>query len=92
MAQRSKGGLRVIQRLVADGCYDYSQKVEDAMNAGQFDLEDLECCVATGKVFKTNRDKLRTSVGNKVYVIIGRDTRGRKFYVAGKITQVATLG
>lgn len=87
MAEKSKGGFKVIQQLVADGFYDYSQKVEDAMNARQFDLEDLEHCIATGKVVKTNRDKLKASVGNRVYVIVGRDTRGRKFYAAGKIVR-----
>lgn len=82
-------GFALVQRLVAEGCYDYSQKVEDAMNFGHFDLDDLECCIATGRVIKTNRDKLKASVGNKVYVIIGRDTKGRKFYAAGKILKTA---
>jgi len=83
--RKFSGGFALIQQLVAEGRYDYSQKVEDAMNSGHFDLEDLECCIVTGRVTKTSRDKLKASVGNKVYVIIGRDAKGRKFYAAGKI-------
>jgi len=86
------GGFKLIQHLVANGCYDYPQKVEDAMNEGRFDLEDLEHCIATGKVVKTNRDKLKASVGNKVYVIVGRDMRGRRFYAAGKILRSPQQG
>jgi hypothetical protein len=93
MSERvGSGGFKLIRRLVANGCYDYSQKVEDAMNEGRFDLEDLEHCIATGKVVKTNRDELKASVGNKVYVIIGRDTRGRRFYAAGKILRSPKQG
>jgi hypothetical protein len=93
MSERvGSGGFKLIRRLVANGCYDYSQNVEDAMNEGRFDLEDLEHCIATGKVVKTNRDELKASVGNKVYVIIGRDTRGRRFYAAGKILRSPKQG
>jgi hypothetical protein len=93
MSERvGSGGFKLIRRLVANGCYDYSQKVEDAMNEGRFDLEDLEHCIATDKVVKTNRDELKASVGNKVHVIIGRDTRGRRFYAAGKILRSPKQG
>jgi hypothetical protein len=93
MSERvGSGGFKLIRRLVANGCYDYSQKVEDAMNEGRFDLEDLEHCIATGKVVKTNRDELKASVDNKVHVIIGRDTRGRRFYAAGKILRSPKQG
>jgi hypothetical protein len=93
MSERvGSGGFKLIRCLVANGCYDYSQKVEDAMNEGRFDLEDLEHCIATGKVVKTNRDELKASVGNKVYAIIGRDTRGRRFYAAGKILRSPKQG
>jgi hypothetical protein len=93
MSERvGSGGFKLIRRLVANGCYDYSQKVEDAMNEGRFHLEDLEHCIATGKVVKTNRDELKASVDNKVHVIIGRDTRGRRFYAAGKILRSPKQG
>lgn len=82
---RQAGGLPLIQELVRQGNYDWSNHVQDQIEEGKFDPTDLEACIASGSVTKTERDRLRNSVGHKVYVIVGRDTRGRPFYTAGKI-------
>ncbi|MBI1928758.1 hypothetical protein HYR99_31495 [Candidatus Poribacteria bacterium] len=55
------------------------------MQQGWFDEKDLEESIRTGVVQKTEKDRFKNSVGNKVYVILGRDTHGKAFYTAGKI-------
>jgi len=79
------GGLPLIQDLVAEGRFGWSAHVNERLEAGEFDADDLEACVLSGTGQKTERDRLRCSVGNKVYAILGRDTHGRRFYTAGKI-------
>jgi hypothetical protein len=86
MARRA-GGLSLIQELVREDQYDWSHHVNEQIEDGQFDQADLEACIASGSVTKTARDRLRHSVGNKVYIIVGRDTHGRPFYTAGKIVR-----
>ena len=84
---RTAGGLSLIQQLVREDKYDWSSHVNERIDNGQFDQTDLEACIASGSVTKTERDRLRNSVGNTVYVIVGRDTHGRWFYTAGKIVR-----
>jgi hypothetical protein len=79
------GGLRTIRDMIAVGRYDWTEKLEDAIDDGRFQPEDLELCVATGVVTKTSKDRLKTSTGGKVYTIVGRDCTGCDFYTAGKI-------
>ena len=43
--------------------------------------------MASGAVTKTTRDRLRNAVGNNVYTIVGRDTRGQLFYTVGKMVR-----
>jgi len=45
-----RGGLSLIQNLVRQGRYDWSNKVDQLINAGWFDEEDLEECILTGIV------------------------------------------
>jgi len=80
-----RGGLSLIQDLIQQGRYDWSNKIDQLINEGWFDEEDLEVCILTGVVQKTERDRRKNSVGNKIYVIIGRDTHGNPFYTVGKI-------
>ena len=79
------GGLPLIQELVRGGGYDWSAHVHRGISGDEFEPGDLEACIASGRVTKTERDPRGNSVGRKVYVIEGRDTRGRQFYTAGKI-------
>ncbi|OIO98922.1 MAG: hypothetical protein AUJ92_00525 [Armatimonadetes bacterium CG2_30_59_28] len=84
MAQ-APGGFPLIQELVRQRKYYWSNHVGQQVDAGEFDETDLEACIRSGSVKKTERDRLGNSVGNKVYVIVGRDAKGRRFYTAGKI-------
>jgi len=79
------GGLLLIRELVLSGAYHWSKKIQTQIEEGWFSKEDLVECVLTGSVHKTERDELKDSVGNKKYVIIGRDIHGNPFYTAGKI-------
>ncbi|MBM3239787.1 hypothetical protein FJZ31_26180 [Candidatus Poribacteria bacterium] len=54
-----RGGLSFIQNLVQQSRYDWSNKVDQLINAGWFDEEDLEECILTGVVQKTGKDTLR---------------------------------
>ena len=83
------GGLRLIRTLVERDRYDWGEKVQGMVEAGFYELEDLEECIASGVVTKTSADKLKDSVGQRKYVIEGRDRSGRQFYTAGKIKRAA---
>ena len=85
------GGLPLIRDLVAKGHYDWSSHVNERIEGGEFDEADLEACILSGTVHKTERDRLRSSVGDRVYVIAGRDTHGRRFHTAGKIIRSDVL-
>ena len=79
------GGLALIKKLVANFQYTWSGKVERALEDGYFSFKDIECCVASGKVHKIKKDRLKDSVGEKIYVIKGKDLSGYDFYTQGKI-------
>ena len=79
------GGLALIKYLVATERYRLSEKALELLGLGYFELEDLEHSIQCGTVLKTEKDELKNSVGNKKYVIVGRDTFGYLFYSCGKI-------
>ena len=81
------GGLVLIKKLVANKDYTYSDKVEEFLRDGFFTFEDIECCILGGYVYKTMKDKHKNSIGNKVYVIKGKDLCGYDFYTQGKIVK-----
>lgn len=83
--------LREIQRLVTQGQYLYSQKVEELIEEGFFDEADLVYCILSATtIYKKERDEMRRAVHHMKYTIQGRDTRGRLFYTVGKVMQSAT--
>lgn len=68
------------------GRYNYSAKVRKVIEDGWYTEEDLECCITTAKkIYKVERDELKTSIDNKKYVIIGKDTYGNPTYSCGKV-------
>lgn len=78
--------LRQIQRLIERGEYEMSEKVRTFIEEGLFDEDDLIECVLTAEcIYKTERDERQESVDRQKYVLLGRDTRGRPFYTAGKV-------
>jgi len=80
--------LEEIQRLVAQGRYQYSRKVRDFIEEGFFDVEDLvHSILSATEVHKKERDELRQAVHEMKYVILGKDTHGQPFYTAGKVLQ-----
>lgn len=81
------GGLETIRLLVSQGRYEWTEKVQLAIEDGRFEPEDLEQCIATGTVTKKSKDRLGNSVGGRVYTILGSDRAGCEFYTAGKIVK-----
>lgn len=80
--------LADIKQLVAQGRYRYSRKVQDFIEDGFFDVEDVvHCILSAAKIYKQERDELRQAVHGMKYVILGRDTHGRPFYTVGKVLQ-----
>lgn len=78
--------LREIQRLVEHGQYRYSRKVEERIEDGYFDEDDLDHCILSAqRISKRERDELGNAIHGMKYVILGRDTHGRPFYTAGKM-------
>jgi hypothetical protein len=82
------GGLSLIRYLVATSRYRLSEKAYELLSQGFFELEDLERAIECGTVYKTEKDELKNSVGNKKYIIIGHDTSGYLFYTCGKILKL----
>ena len=83
------GGLALIKRLVASGDHRYSEKVHEALEDYYFSPEDIECCICSGYVYKIKKDRHKNSIGNKVYIIKGKDSHGYDFYTQGKIMRGA---
>ncbi len=80
--------LEEIKLLVAQKAYRYSRKVQDAIEEGFFDLEDLEhSIVSAARIQKKEKDELKEAIHGVKYVILGRDTHGRPFYTAGKVVK-----
>lgn len=79
------GGLELIKTLVSRKKYRFSEKIELRLEEGFYALEDIEHCICNGCVYKTEKDEFKNSVGNKKYVIVGRDSHGYAFYTVGKI-------
>jgi hypothetical protein len=78
--------LREIQRLVDHGQYRYSRKVEELIEDGYIDEDDLEHCILSAqRIAKRQRDELGQAIDGMKYVILGRDTHGRPFYTVGKM-------
>ena len=80
--------LAEIKQLVAEGRYQYSQKVRTFIEEGFFDEADLvHCILSAPRIHKQERDELRRAVHGMKYVILGKDTHGQPFYTAGKVLQ-----
>ena len=80
--------LEEIKLLIAQKSYRYSRKVQDAIEEGFFDLEDLEHCILSATIIqKKEKDELKEAVHGMKYVILGRDTHGRPFYTVGKVVK-----
>jgi hypothetical protein len=87
--RRRRRRLRIIKALVSEGRYQYSGKVQEFIEDGWFDLEDLERCILSARdIQKVEEDELGTSVDGFKYTVIGVDTHGACFYTCGKIIRV----
>lgn len=81
-----KRRLRIIKALVASRQYQYSRKVQNLIQEGWFDLEDMERCILSAScIQKVEPDELGASVDGYKYTIIGLDTAGMSFYTCGKL-------
>ncbi|HEX8139487.1 MAG TPA: hypothetical protein VF544_18145 [Pyrinomonadaceae bacterium] len=84
--RRGRRRLRIIKALVASRKYQYSAKVQNLIQEGYFDLEDMERCILSASVIqKVELDELGTSVDGYKYTIIGLDAEGLSFYTCGKL-------
>jgi hypothetical protein len=87
--RRPNGRLRIIKGLVSEGKYQYSGKIQAFIEAGDFDLEDLERCISSAReIQKVETDELATSVDGRKYTVLGIDTHGVLFYTCGKIIRM----
>jgi hypothetical protein len=87
------GGFPLIRVLVALGRYMLTSKSMAQYEDGVFELDDLECAVCNGRLYKTEKDEKKDEsergTRRKKYTICGPDTRGDEFYCVGKITKAA---
>ena len=64
-------------------------KVQEFIENGDFDLEDLERCIISAQdIQKVEADELATPIDGCKYTILGLDTHGICFYTCGKIIRV----
>lgn len=84
--RRGRRRLRIIKTLVTARQYQYSAKVQNLIQEGYFDLEDMERCILSASVIqKEEPDELGTSIDGCKYTIIGLDANGLSFYTCGKL-------
>ena len=74
-----------ILELVRADCWQFSRKVMDALEAGEFEEEDVRACMLHGWLDKRQKDDQGGSVDGYKYAVHGHDLRGYPFYVCGKI-------
>jgi hypothetical protein len=84
------GKFDLIKKLVLSGACKYSEKVEDCLDVGDYSEEDLEHCILKGRVYKIEKDEMKSSIDNKKYTIKGKDTYENYFYTEGKIVMGAS--
>lgn len=78
--------LRIIKELVVSRKYQYSAKVQNFIQDGYFDIEDIERCILSASVIsKVEPDELETATDGCKYTIIGVDADGVSFYTCGKL-------
>jgi hypothetical protein len=78
--RRGKRRLRIIKELVACRQYQYSAKVQNFIQEGVFDLEDMERCVlGASAIQKVEPDDLGTAIDGCKYTIVGVDAQGLVF-------------
>ncbi len=78
--------LAEIKHLVAEERHQYSQKVQEFIEDGFFERDDLVCCILSAKsIKKTEKDELEQAVDGMKHTILGRDTYGRPFSTVGKV-------
>ena len=81
-----KRKLQLIKSLVAGGAFQYSAKVQAALEQGCFELEDIETCVLNAtSIEKTEIDERGSATDGSKHTILGTDTQGYPFYTCGKI-------
>ena len=83
--------LRDIQNLIERKEFRISNKVAEYVDLGEFSRDDLIRCIETApKIAKREKDERGESVDGYKYTIIGWNTRGLRFYTAGKILRDLT--
>jgi hypothetical protein len=84
--RRGRRKLQIIKELIAARKYQYSAKVQNFIQEGYFDLEDMERCILSASVItKVEPDEQGASADGSKYTIIGLDTAGMNFYTCGKL-------
>jgi len=87
--RRGTRRLRIIKALIAERRYGYSSKVQELIERGDFDLEDLERCILSAQeIKKVEIDEQATSIDGCKYTILGLDTNEMSFYTCGKILRI----
>jgi len=71
--------------LVRADRLQFSWKIMCALEAGEFDEEDMRICVLRGWLHKRQKDEQGGSVDGYKYAIHGHDQGDYPFYVCGKI-------
>lgn len=88
--RRGKRRLRIIKELISSRQYQYSRKVQDYIEEGEFDFEDMERCILSAAVIeKVESDELGVAIDGCKYTILGLDTQGMSFYTCGKLIRNA---
>ena len=78
--------LNQIKALIEAKHYETASHVDERIEAGEFDPEDMEQAILTAtRIHKTERDELSQSTDGKKYTIIGRSRAGNAFYTCGKV-------
>lgn len=80
--------LTRIQTLIIRRAFRLSGHVDEGIDEGVFDLDDIEHCIMSAtRIYKTERDERGTALDGNKYTIMGRNRAGLLFYTCGKLRQ-----
>ena len=87
MARKPRRDRRLerIQLLVLRGQWAVSSHVRDKIEDGEFELDDVEASLRSGRISESRKDERGVALDGRKYTIVGRARCGLPLQTVGKI-------
>jgi hypothetical protein len=83
----SKRALEKIRRLIQSRDWIAGCHVQNYLDDGEFDENDIEVSICNGTITRVQRDELGEAIDGKKYIITGLDKYGLALETCGKIIE-----